>query len=398
MPTTRCRSGVNWCSRTSCEGDGRVSDPEHVIAVSPGAEPCRRQAPAAEFYIAGTYWKSTLVGSVEFTAPHAKSWLDRGTEWIERIPLPTWLFYGLFAAASIALGSVFHPTTTDVPGWMLTILTPATIGLFHWLRRSTANAFAKSRPALALSEAAKDDLAYRLTYAPARSAWLFTIIEAIYLPIYVMSEAESMGYRFLPIGALVPGVIMWAFGEAFVWMITYQTIRRFILIARIPKQLARVELFRQQPLHALSTVTRRGALGLFLTYGYPPAMTLGRAVVQDPLYLASLAIGAVLAALAAVVPLFGTHQALAEERRARATATGHRIQVAADALDEAIDAGDLDAVDRELKALGALKTQKDLIDGASTWPWPPGTVRNVASTVLVPLFLLLARELATQFL
>lgn len=336
--------------------------------------------------------------SVEFTRPYAKSWLDRLTEWVERIPLPTWLFYLLFVGVAVAWGSVFHPTTADVPGWMLTVLSPLGVGLFHWLRRSTSKAFEKSRTALALSEAAKDELAYRLTYAPARITWLFTILEAIYLPTFVMSEAEMMGFRFLPMSAIVPGLIQWAFGEMFVWGITYQTIRRFVLIARIPKQLARVELFRQQPLHALSTVTRRGALGLFLVYAYVPAMTLGLDAVQDPVYLASLAGGAVLAAVAAVVPLLGTHQVLAEERRSRATATGHRIQVAADALDEAIDAGDLEAVDRELKALGALRTQKDLVDSASTWPWPPGTVRNVATTVLVPLLLLLARELATRYL
>ncbi len=334
-----------------------------------------------------------------FAPPHAISWMDRLTLWIDDLPIPTWTFYAALGAATVALGSVFYPVDEpEIPGWMLTILTPFGIGIYHWLRVSTERLFERSRAALDLSGSDIEELKFRLRYFPSRAAWVITAIEATYLPVYVFLGEEAMGYRHLPMAALIPGMAMWAAGEAFMWTLTFQTIRRLVLIARIPRQLARIELFRQQPLHGLSAIAQRGALALFLIHGYVPALQLGREAFQDPVYLWSLVVGAVLAVSVTILPLLGTRRVLVEERRARALANGHRIQVAVDALELAVDAGDQAAIDRELKALGALTTQKALIDGAPTWPWAPGTVRTFATTFLIPVGLLVAREFLARSL
>ncbi len=332
-------------------------------------------------------------------ARRSKSWIDRLTEWIDDIPVPTWLVYTVFTAGTVALGQIFYPPDQpEIPGWVLTILSPLGLGIYHWLRAGAAKAFDGSRSALALTDAEADDLAFRLTYLPAWVGWFILSVELAYLPAYVLLGPEPMGYRSLSPVAVTLGLISWALGESAIWAISWQTIRRFILVSRMPRKLARIELFRQQPLHALSVVTRRGALALFVTYAYIPALTEGSSLVQDPLYLWTLVVGVILAGLAAVVPLLGTHRALAEERRSRATETGHRIQRVSDALNVAVDAGDSAAIDQELKALGALTAQRALIDSASTWPWPPGTIRNVATTFLIPLGLLLAREVVNRYM
>jgi hypothetical protein len=54
----------------------------------------------------------------------------------------------------------------------------------------------------------------------------------------------------------------------------------------------------------------------------------------------------------------------------------------------AVDVPDLDGVESNQRLLTALKAERDLIEAASTWPWAPGTVRTIATTLLLPILLL----------
>jgi hypothetical protein len=56
------------------------------------------------------------------------------------------------------------------------------------------------------------------------------------------------------------------------------------------------------------------------------------------------------------------------------------------------DIGDLNT------AMSALVVERDLIDGISTWPWEPGTLRGFASTLLLPIFVWLVTRLLERFI
>lgn len=331
--------------------------------------------------------------------PYPPSWVDWLLDRIERLPGPVWTFYAGLLVAMILLGVVFHaPNNPEIPGGLLTSMSAFILAGTHWLRRVTARCIERARPALDLSESDFRDLSYRLTFAPARMAWILAVVEVVYLPIYVMSSAEPFGYRELPPHLLVPGLVGWAFGEAVGWVLLAVTLRRLYFIGTIQKNLARVELFRQQPLHAFSAVTLRTSIVLLVLFGYVPLLSIGSEAFKDPYYLGSLLAGAVLAVAVTILPLVGTHRALIEERRRRAMDNGQQIESAMAALSVSVERGAGPEIESHQKALGALLVQRDLINKAHTWPWAPGTVRTLATTVLLPIVLLATGRILDRWL
>lgn len=331
--------------------------------------------------------------------PYPRSWVDRIFDRIERGRLPVWIPYAALLVVTVVLGVFFRPPRyPEIPGWLITSLTPIMLASTHWLRTVTAAAAERARSALTLSDAEFAILAYRLTYAPPRTSWAFVAFVVAYLPAYVASSLEPFGYRELPLPVLIPGVIGWMFGEAVVGVFLTVSLRRLYFISRLSRTLGRVELFRPQPLHALSAVTTKTAVVTVLAWGYVPLLSLGSEAFADPAYLGSLVVGAILAMLLAVVPLAGTHRVVAEERRTRAMANGRRIEEAVAALATAVERNHGGDIEAHQRTLGALLTERDLIARAHTWPWPPGTVRNLATTVLLPVFLLLTGRAVDRWL
>lgn len=330
-----------------------------------------------------------MVDSSDFIEPYPRSWVDRLLDRIESWPGPVWAYHLAFLVGVVGLGQFFEaPNYPEIPGWLLTSMTAIILASTHWLRRVSARAVERARPALALSEPEFRQLAYRLTFAPARMAWILAAVEVVYLPLYVLSAAEPFGYRELPPGILIPGLIGWAFGEAVGWVLLAATVRRLYFIGTIPRKLARVELFRQQPLHAFSAVTLRTSIAMLLLFGYVPLLTLGSEAFTDPFYLGSLMAGGALAVAVTILPLVGTHRVVVEERRKRAMSNGEQIESTMAALSASAEQSSGADIEFHSKALGALITQRDLINKAHTWPWAPGTIRTLATTVLLPILLL----------
>ena len=329
--------------------------------------------------------------STDVTPPYGRSVLDRMYDAIERLPGPVWLFYASFFIVVFVLGFWFTaPNYPQIPGWLFTTISAYLVIATYWLRGVATRSVERVRPALDLPDAEVDRLAYRLAITPPRAVWIFLAIEVVYLPFYVFSRYEPFGYRDLPLGILIPGLVPWVLGETIGWILGYMTIRRLVLVAQVHRDLGRVDLFRQQPLHAFSALTVRSALAMLLLFGYIPLLSLGSDAFTDPLYLGTLVIGGAAAVLVAILPLWGMHQRIADEKRTRAMATGQRIEQALQSIATAVDAGDVGAIDAKQKALDALLTERDLIDKAHTWPWAPGTVRTLGTTVLVPVLLLVA--------
>lgn len=333
-----------------------------------------------------------------FSPPYRRSWVDRLFDWVERLPGPVWLFHAAWFTSAVIAGLWFKaPNYPHIPGWMFTTISAFIFSGTHWLRSSTTRSVERVRPALELTDREVDTLSYRMTITPPRVVWVVLAIEAAYLPLYVMSDAEPFGYRHLDPAILIPGLVLWGIGETLGQLLVFMTVRRLYFISRIHRDLARVELFRQQPLHAFSSLTMRSAVTLLLLFGYIPLLSLGTEAVTDPYYLSSLVGGAVVALAVAILPLRGTHHRIAEEKRDLAMANGARIQQTLAAVRAAVDSGDTAALETKQKAMTALLSERDLIAKAPTWPWAPGTIRTLATTVLLPVVLIVAGRLADRW-
>lgn len=327
-----------------------------------------------------------------------RSWMDRFFDWVERLPGSTWAFYLALGAVTFAMGFGFRPVARpDLGGPLLSMQAFVMIAGAHALRTVADRSARRAAPALGLDATGADRLALRLAATPRWIAWAVLVGEC-YLPIYVLSGAEPLGYREAPWYWLAPGLTSWFFGEMFFWALAAVTIRRIWIISRLADQMPEGSLLHPQPLHALSTITTATAGITLIMLTYVPLLELGVAAITDPDFVAQIAGGAAFAVVVAVAPLWGIHRRLTAERRRLQMTNGLRTQQTLDVVRDAVDRGDEATMTRGDRALGLLERERELLAAASTWPWPKGTVRNLVTTLLVPVVLLVMSRLADRWL
>ncbi len=309
--------------------------------------------------------------------------------------------HALLLAALLALGPVFDsafPQPPETPNAWGTAIPGVFLAVYHFVRVQTARAGQRLQPALTVSSDEAKALVHRLVRFPPRMAVVVALLSAVYvaLALTLGGETDAFAAILLPVPLRIVSGIGWVFGEAVGFIFIIATIRRLVLLDRIQKDLVTVSLFRQQPLHAFSAVTISASLGLLVMALYVPITT--GASLAEPVYLWSAVVMVLLAVVLAVLPLQRVHQRLVGEKESLGLATGARLEKIVAALDQAVDRMDVAAIDANQKALGAQLAHRDLVLKAPTWPWAPGTLRTLATTLLVPVVLLTAGKVLDAWL
>jgi hypothetical protein len=93
----------------------------------------------------------------------------------------------------------------------------------------------------------------------------------------------------------------------------------------------------------------------------------------------------VIAVIAFIVPLYGTHERLAAEKEGLAGEAEERLRGLLREINRDIDARDLGGLDPLDRALASVMRQREIVAKLSTWPWSAGTARGFASAILLPL-------------
>ncbi len=332
--------------------------------------------------------------------PYGRSWLDVLLDWFERVPVPTWLMHaGVFVLLG-ALGPILDaslPEPPAVPNVFGAIIPALFLAITHAVRSQTATAVGRLRPVVTLSQTEEDAFAHRLVVSPPRTslALVVLMIAWVVYAITTGSEADAFGMTQLPLTLQFVSAVGWAFGESVGMLFIVQSVRRLWFIIRVQAGSIAIDLFRQQSLYAFSMVTMSTALGFLAMAVYAPAVS---GQLADPLYLWSSVVLAVLAIAIAVLPLQRIHSRLKEEKRRLGLANGTRMSRVLADLREGVDSMETAAIDAAQKALGALVTERDLVAKASTWPWAPGSFRTLATTVVMPVALLVGGRLFDAWL
>ncbi|GAI75197.1 unnamed protein product, partial [marine sediment metagenome] len=136
--------------------------------------------------IKGSGTQNTATRSESDSIPYPPSWLDRFTEWIERLPGRSWVFYpalGLVLAFAVTVvhwrdGSYPIGTFDAFHVWF-GFQTPYFLAMMRYLDGAAEAALKNFRPALNVSEAEYAELSYRLTTAPARPMLLSSLAGVI---------------------------------------------------------------------------------------------------------------------------------------------------------------------------------------------------------------------------
>ncbi len=342
--------------------------------------------------------------------PYSPSWLDGLEKWLDRLPIPVWLFYGLLAVISIVgfaavqwaagqypVGTLYpiHIYIMGVGFYML--------GLLYYLDRYAHTAFTRFYPALDATPEHEKLFRYQLTTLPARSTWVATIIGlgigalAFLIPFQEGARLYNYAGTSLSIALyLALYILLWGITSVGV----YHTIHQLRVMNFIFTQHTHVSLFHHRPLYAFAWLSAYTTIGLILPFGailVAPEITNSAGIVQSITLVIFLTIFLLLPFTTFLWPLLGIHRLLVEEKERllddNATAMEHTMQE----IRQRVRSNELAEIDSLNKVLGTLETESRLLRQISTWPWQPGALQSVIAAILLPVGISLIQRVLLRF-
>lgn len=349
---------------------------------------------------------ATAIGAQDSVASprrYAPSWVNVFTEWMERLPGPTWLAYvaGLVLLELISVLALGLDTTTQRNSIGAAIyygaLPIGVLALIHSLDRTASGAVEVLRPDLDMDDAEIGGTLHQMTVAPARPAALIALFSLVITLLGYASDPVGAGI----VGYSIPALAFRGFWETLITAIflvlIYHTVRQLRLIPRLHERVRRVDVFDQSRLYAMSRVTSRTAIGLIVLLA--PSLFLlptNAGVSYWILTTAWYGFAVVVAAAAFFAPLWGMHGRLVAQKRRLQSEVGGRISETLALLPEAVDAGDGAAIDIRHRTLTTLVAARDVVNRVPTWPWSTGALTGFVSAIALPIVLFLIQRLLSQ--
>ena len=339
------------------------------------------------------------------------SWLDRFTEWVERLPGRSWVFYpalGLvlgFVSTVVHWGDGYYPIGTfDAFHIWLAVQVPYFLALIRYLDGAAEAALRNFRPALDVSEEEYAELRYRLTIAPARPTLLGSLagvaLAVLLLPLMNIL-LPLVGWSTGPASVLAYGLLFTMLGVA--GAVVYHIIHQLRLVSHIYAEHAIVNLFDLSPLYAFSGLTSQTAVAL-LIYDYMWFAT-APVMLSQPVGIGFGIFYSVVAIVAFVWPLLGIHGRLVQEKQRLLRESSQLLKTTIAELHGLVDAGELHSID-ELNAraqflhvtMVCLEIEQGKLTRIPTWPWQPATLRGLATALLMPLIVFVLQFVLQRFL
>jgi hypothetical protein len=335
--------------------------------------------------------------------PYAPGWFDRFTDWVDSLKMPSWFFY---LALAVILGGVqlliqWDGKSPVYPFPLLYIVTiPYNLALSHYLDRVAAQALERFRPLLKVSTAEYYDLLYRLTTLPSRPTLVATFIGALYgiwTLDWVPHESKFLDLHFantplsvnLNHGLALP---LWAV----IGVLAYHTLHQLRIVQQIYNHCSGIDLFALRPLYAFSTLSARTAVGItFISYLWnlvAPSLSISSSSVFHLILLTALAL------VTFILPLWGAHRVLGDEKDRLLNENGERLRLAVAELHHRVDVGEMVDMDNLNKTLASLELEHATLERISTWPWKPETAQVVAAALLFPVIVWLMQWVLQKML
>jgi hypothetical protein len=355
--------------------------------------------------------------ATSFARPYPQSWLDTLVGWIDRLPGPTWVWYVPISVAAVAFVALEAALSSrglfgQVPAYFgYAFFHVYALAAYHFLARGADSAVAAFRPATDADDATAERWQLELSTTPARpAAALWVLSGAGYIALLAAAPQgwDLAGHSAVFVALRVLSEGFWIVPIA--WLATYLLFRQMRLVAELHRYVVRVDLLQPGPLHAMATLTARGALVVVvfqLAFVVAPLPNLSEGVRLAQAAFMVPFVGLSVAAF--IVPLRGMQALLAAEKRRRLAVVNTRLDAALATLhgvvdEEAVPMREESAarlaqtrVDALNKAISSLLQEREFVMRQSTWPWDTGTFRAVASAVLLPVVLFLVTRALERF-
>ena len=332
--------------------------------------------------------------------PYAPSWVDRILQWIDRLPLPAWLFYLIVLFVALLIEHVIQWAEGSLPAGTIspTLVAEAPFLIFapaaqQYLNETARQALREFRPALQIDDIQYATLEYELTIVPARAGFLAGLLGLALAILSLVSTPAAFGLSPTTSTATSIVIIFYLIVQApFYAVLVYHTLRQLRLVASIHAMVKEINLFQLFPVYAFSSLTARTGLVIVLliyyTYFFFYFLNI-RGSTPGLLGTISSVILLLVALACFVLPLLGMHRRLAHEKSRLLGESSRRLESTLAALHERVDHGEYEKVDGMQKAVAALQTEYQIIDKISTWPWRTETLRTFLTTITLPIIMYL---------
>jgi len=273
------------------------------------------------------------------------------------------------------------------------------VWLFAYIARAAGAAFDTFRPALSPSAPDPERLRYELTTLPRVPALAAAFLATTLTVVTFVADPASSDVDGVSGAPFVMVMAVQAFEVSLLFAFIYQLVRQMRLVRRILDHHAVVDIFRPGPLNGFPRLMATSGAAIVLLVA---SSVLGTDLSAAGNFLLSnapyLVLPPVVAVVAFVVPLYGTHQRLVEEKERLADEAEERLKGLLREVNRDIDARDLGGLDPLERALGSVIRQREIVAKLPTWPWSAGTARGFASAILLPLAIYVAQRLLSQLL
>ena len=336
--------------------------------------------------------------------PYKPSWIDRFTDWVEKLPVRGWVFYVGFGLGLILVQALFLwlDGGLNVAEELLPViifnglLTPFVLALIHHLDLQAVTALKTMRPTLEMTEPEYDEFQYKLSNMPSGAALIAGLIMLVL--VILMEQVSTLPVRYAALEQLPIFVIVFQIvdkSSAFLLgVIIYHTARQLRMVNAINSNYTRISLFNLGPLQAFSKLTASTAVGLVAgIYGW---MLINPDLLADPVSLAFVGLFTLMAVAVFVWPLFGTHRLMEMEKARMLHELDLRFESAFSEFNQRLRDDDHAAMERLNGTIASLEIQHRRIAAIPTWPWRPETARFALGAIALPLILTILQLLAAQ--
>jgi hypothetical protein len=253
-------------------------------------------------------------------------------------------------------------------------------------------------PATGWPEADRAGWAAAFVDTPGPWGWVSLVIGVpLAIGSFLSAPAGLLGEgsdRFVLLVAYLPALIL---GYSMAPAAFVHTLRQLRLVARIHREATAIDPFDRGPVYAFSRLTVLTGLGYVLV-GYYSLTVNGAFTAGNVLAVGALVVSLIVGIATFVVPLWGIHERLVDEKATLVRGVEDRIGRISTEMYRRIDAGEFDGTKVVSDALAAVASLRERIQHLPTWPWPPQLLRGFVSALILPLVIyVLTRLVSTQF-
>ena len=339
----------------------------------------------------------------DLAMPYKPNWIIRFFAWVNRLPIPAWLFYFLILFMG---GSIQH-----LYAWGKGVLGVGQLNIFlalswiwlveqllyfgHLNPQIARQALDEIRPLLDLDDEGYKLLSYEFMMTPASPPLLLPILGFLFGLVFaagVRPFSPEIHYAFPEFLFL-----SWGLTHAMTFVSIYAIIRQLGMVNTVIAKIIRVDIYDLRSLYGLSRLT--ASIGIAIAViAFLTSFILVPQHIESILHVVFYLSFLILALAVFVLPLTEINRRLSEEKKRLLKSINTDIEKAFEKVRTDLRSDELEQMPSLHAGIEIMFKEKTLLETIPTWPWAPSTFRGFVAAVFSPLLIRLGQLLLERLI